>query len=56
MVGILKLQNVPVWMFCVESEWKDDLGRTYQRVDYMAVHAETGEISGEPRIRETTEP
>ena len=53
--GEKELLLVPVWMFCVESEWKDDLGRTYQRVDYMAVHAETGEICGEPRIREEKE-
>lgn len=53
--GEKELLLVPVWMFCVESEWKDDLERTYQRVDYMAVHAETGEICGEPRIREGKE-
>ncbi len=54
--GEENLLLVPVWMFCVESEWKDDFWGTYQQIDYMAVNAETGEICGEPRIRETTEP
>ena len=49
--GEKELLFMPVWMFWVESQWKDDLGYTYQRVDYMAVNAETGEICGEPQVQ-----